>query len=164
MPAGAFPFLKLGFILVKQISKPIANKIADSARRSKIFRDYICMPPAQFFHWYDFKIRMYVLNLGKVTSVPKLDEKKAIETGAQLLSEFLLFCVVAGPLIYEYNRHAVNEEAKNIAIEKEKRAVRDRIEDLEFAVEKQSAQLQELTRLGIAIRDDLQKSLLPKPK
>jgi hypothetical protein len=39
---------------------------------------------AQFFHWVDVKIRMRILNLGKVQTVPKLDEKKAIETGAQV--------------------------------------------------------------------------------
>ena len=45
----------------------------------------------------------------------------------------------------------------------EKKEIRERIQDLEFTVEKQSTQLKELTRLAIAIRDDLQKSLLPKP-
>ena len=86
MAVGAFPLAKLGFVVLKQISKPIANSIASRARKSKFFRNYICMPPAQFFHWYDVKIRMKVLNIGKVTSVPKLDEKKAIETGAQVSS------------------------------------------------------------------------------
>ena len=84
MAIGAFPLAKLGFIVVKQISKPIANGIASRARKSKFFRDYICMPPAQFFHWYDVMIRMKGLGLGKVSNVPKLDEKKAIETGAQV--------------------------------------------------------------------------------
>ena len=91
MAIGAFPLAKLGFVLVKQISKPIANGIASRARKSKLFRNYICIPVAQFFHWYDVKIRMRVLNLGKVTSVPKLDEKKAIETGAQVISYFISF-------------------------------------------------------------------------
>jgi len=88
MAVGAFPAAKLGLVLIKQISKPIANGIANRARKSKRFREWFCIPVAQFFHWYDVKVRMRVLNLGKVTSVPKLDEKKAIETGAQLLSEF----------------------------------------------------------------------------
>ena len=71
---AAFPLAKLGFILVRQISRPIANGIANKARKNKIFRDYICLPVAQFFHWCDVKIRMRVLNLGKVTQVPKLNE------------------------------------------------------------------------------------------
>ena len=91
MAIGAFPLAKLGFVLVKQISKPIANGIASRARKSKLFRDYVCIPVAQFFHWYDVKIRMRVLNVGKVSKVPKLDEKKAIETGAQVKSFVLSY-------------------------------------------------------------------------
>ena len=82
--AAAFPIAKLGILLVKQISKPLANSITSRARKSKVFRDYFCIPMAQFFHWADVKIRMRILNLGKVQNVPKLDEKKAIETGAQV--------------------------------------------------------------------------------
>merc|ERR1712141_748000 len=145
------------------MGKPIANGIANRARKSKLFRNYVCIPVAQLFHWYDVKVRMRVLNLGKVSNVPKLDEKKAIETGAQLLSEFILVAVASAIVIYEYNRSAQKEEEKQYKIEQEKREMQDRIQDLEFTVEKQSTQLKELTRLAIAIRDDLQKSLLPKP-
>ena len=90
MVVGAFPLFKLGFLVVKQISKPIANSIAKRAKKSRIFREYLCIPTAQLFHWYDVQIRMKLLNLGKATTVPKLNEEKAIETGSQLLSEFIL--------------------------------------------------------------------------
>ena len=84
MAIGAFPLAKLGFVVIKQISKPIANGIAARARKSRIFRNYVCIPIAQFFHWYDVKARMKTLNLRRVSTVPKLDEKKAIETGSQV--------------------------------------------------------------------------------
>ena len=93
MAVGAFPLAKLGFVLIKQISKPIANYIATRARKNKLFGNYVCIPVAQFFHWYDVKVRMRALNLGKVSSVAKLDEKKAIETGAQVNYVFLDFHV-----------------------------------------------------------------------
>jgi len=57
MAVGAFPLAKLGFLAVKQISKPIANAIAKRARGSRVFREYICIPVAQLFHWYDVKVR-----------------------------------------------------------------------------------------------------------
>ena len=47
---------------------------------------------------------MRILNLGKVTKVPKLDEKRAIDIGVQLLSEFTIFVIAAGILMFEYNR------------------------------------------------------------
>lgn len=157
MAVGAFPVAKLGLVLIKQISKPIANSIAGRARKSKVFRNYICIPVAQFFHWYDVKVRMRVIGLGKVTSVPKLDEKKAIETGAQLLSEAILIVIGSAIVIFEYRRSALKDEAKAEALEKEKEDVRNQITNLEFTVERQSVQIKELTRLTIAIRDDIHK-------
>lgn len=47
MVVGAFPAAKLGVLLLKQISKPIANAMKAKAKDSPFFRQYICMPPAQ---------------------------------------------------------------------------------------------------------------------
>lgn len=47
MVVGAFPAAKLGALLLKQISKPIANVLKEQAKSSPLFRKYICMPPAQ---------------------------------------------------------------------------------------------------------------------
>ena len=80
----AFPLVKLSILLVKQISKPLAKSITNRATKSPFFREYFCIPLAQLFHLSDVKIRMKILKLGKVQKVPKLDEKKAIETGAQV--------------------------------------------------------------------------------
>lgn len=55
-----------------------------------------------------------ILNLGKVTKVPKLNEEKAIEEGAQLLSEIIILSIGAGLLTFEYRRSSKNEEAKQV--------------------------------------------------
>ena len=91
MVAPAFPLAKLGVLVIKQISKPLANRIASKARKSPFFRNYICIPTAQLFHWMDVKVRMRILNLGKVTKVPKLDQNKAIDTGAQVSKVMLSY-------------------------------------------------------------------------
>ena len=93
----AFPLVKLGILLVKQISKPLAKSITNRATKSKFFREYFCIPLAQLFHLSDVKIRMKILNLGKVQKVPKLDEKKAIETGAQVRVTFFIFTPPSHP-------------------------------------------------------------------
>ena len=74
------------------------------------------------------------------------------------MSEAILVGVASAIVIYEYNRSAQKEEEKQNQTQQEKKELRDRVQDLEFAVEKQSTQLKELTRLAIAIRDDLPKS------
>ena len=55
---AAFPLAKLGFLVIKQISKPIAQGFARRAKQSRIFREYICIPIAQFYHWYDVKVSL----------------------------------------------------------------------------------------------------------
>lgn len=47
MVVGAFPIAKLSVLLVKQISKPIANICKERAKNNPFFRTYVCMPPAQ---------------------------------------------------------------------------------------------------------------------
>ena len=85
MVAPAFPLAKLGFLAIKQISKPLANAVANRGRKSKFFRNFVVLPVAQFFHWLDVKVRMRILNLGKVTKVPKVrTERKMFINQCQL--------------------------------------------------------------------------------
>lgn len=52
------------------------------------------------------------MNLGKPTKVAKLNEAMAIELGASLMSEVIIFGVAGGCLILEYNRQAIKEGKK----------------------------------------------------
>lgn len=47
MVVGAFPIAKLSVLLIKQISKPIANICKERAKNNPFFKTYVCMPPAQ---------------------------------------------------------------------------------------------------------------------
>ena len=47
MVAGAFPIVKLGYLALKQVSKPLANQLKIGAKSSDFFKKYVCMPPAQ---------------------------------------------------------------------------------------------------------------------
>ena len=47
---------------------------------------------------------MWALNLGKPVNVPPLNEAMAIELGANLLGEAIIFIIGAGVLIFEYAR------------------------------------------------------------
>lgn len=50
------------------------------------------------------KAKMWILNLGKPVNIPVLNEAMAIELGANLLGEGIIFIIAAGALIAEYNR------------------------------------------------------------
>ena len=153
MAVGAFPIARLVYVLVYRIAGPLANRIASRAQKNKIFRNYVCLPVAQTFHQLDVKLRMRILNLGgRVTIVPKLDEKRAIEMGAKILLELIMVAIFSGVVIFEWNRSSQKEAKKQRQIEQEDKDIKDRLQDLEFAGKKQSIQLTQLTSLLTDIR------------
>ncbi|KAG4078572.1 hypothetical protein HA402_002686 [Bradysia odoriphaga] len=147
MVVGAFPAAKLGVLAFKQLSKPIANLIKERAKKSPFFRDYIAMPPAQFYNWVEVKTKMWALNLGKPTNVPQLNEAMAIELGANLLGEVIIFTIGAGLLIFEYVRQSNKEAKKEEIILMEKKELVNTINDLALQLERQDAQLREINRV-----------------
>lgn len=69
MVIGAFPAAKLGVLAIKQISKPIANIIKSKAKEHPVFRNYVCMPPAQrkwifsyYLSSYGFLLRFLIVS------------------------------------------------------------------------------------------------------
>ncbi|KAL7726886.1 hypothetical protein ACLKA6_000899 [Drosophila palustris] len=147
MVIGVFPAAKLGVLAIKQISKPIANVLKSNAKSSPFFRKYICMPPAQFYNWVEVKTKMWALNLGRPVTVPPLNEAMAIELGANLLGEFIIFAIGAGILIFEYSRQTVKENKKNEAFQMEKMQLTNTLTEINFRLERQDAQIREMTRV-----------------
>ena len=114
--------------------------------------------------------------MGKVTKVPKLNEDKAIEEGAQLLSEIVILSIAAGLVMFEYRRSSEKEDAKQVhfifhdlllmlkafiphsssspsfslvvqdAMEKEKLQLYQRIVELELGMDRQAAEIRQLQR------------------
>lgn len=59
---------------------------------------------APVYNWVEVTTKMWALNLGKPINVPQLNEAMAIELGANLLGEVIIFTIGAGLLIFEYVR------------------------------------------------------------
>lgn len=179
MVVGAFPAAKLGVLLLKQISKPIANALKAKAKDSPFFRDYVCMPPAQcksriyysiiiyslllichclinylrsiilftVYNWCEVKAKMWSMNLGKPIHVPQLNDTMAIELGANLLGESIIFVIGAGVLIFEYVRSSKKEALKEETNNVEKKRLELELNDLAFRLEMQDTQIREMQRL-----------------
>ena len=80
MPAPlAFPLLKLGVLVVKQISRPLASRIAKYANKYRVFSDWICIPLAQLVHRAETKVKLASMGITKVTKVPQLKESDAMQ-------------------------------------------------------------------------------------
>ncbi|XP_045468371.1 putative OPA3-like protein CG13603 [Harmonia axyridis] len=146
MVVGAFPIAKLGALLVKQISKPIANAIKEKAKISPVFRKYVCLPPAQLYYWCELKAKLWVLNLGKPVSIPIYNEDMAIELGANLLGEGIIFFIAAGIVVAEYSRSYRKEAAKEAARKEEMEELQLSLKELFIQTEQQATHIRELRR------------------
>uniref|UniRef100_A0A1B6K9T9 OPA3-like protein CG13603 n=1 Tax=Graphocephala atropunctata TaxID=36148 RepID=A0A1B6K9T9_9HEMI len=146
MVIGAFPVAKLGALLIRQISKPLANAIAKNAKQHPWFSRVVCMPPAQLYNWCEVRMKMWVMNLGKPVNIPKLNEAMAIELGASLLGEAIIFLIAAGLLLAEYTRQVRKETAKEAARQEEMSNIQYTIQELYFQGERQETQIRELLR------------------
>lgn len=166
MAVGVFPAFKLGVLFVKQISKPLAKFLVSQAKAHPLFRTYVIIPPAQckcilgsfrehnffyhkvyhaqcftVYHWAEVKAKMYVMNLGKPTKVAKLNENMAIELGANLLGEIIIFSIAGGCLIFEYNRQVTKEAKKEEIRQMQIQKFTDDIQALYDTVLQQESQI-----------------------
>lgn len=144
----SLPLLKLGFQLVRQISKPFAKFIADKAKESRIFRDWLCIPVAQKFNYIEVKFKIYTMNLGmgRVTKVPPLSESRAVEKGSELLSEFIILTIASSILVFEFNRQSDKEQAKEDRLAAEADLIESMIVELNITVDKQRKYIESLNK------------------
>ncbi|KAF8456163.1 optic atrophy 3 protein-domain-containing protein, partial [Terfezia claveryi] len=94
--------LKLGSLVIRTISKPIATAIKAQARDHPTFRR-ICIRLAQSLHRTDMQIHpttTYTVN-GRTYHIRPLSETKAIDRGAAFISEFFLFAVAGSLILFE---------------------------------------------------------------
>ncbi|KAJ1106605.1 hypothetical protein NDU88_004006 [Pleurodeles waltl] len=146
MVVGAFPIAKLLYLGVRQLSKPVANRIKAGARRSEFFKTYVCLPPAQLYHWVEMRAKMRVMGFRGATIKP-LNEEAAAELGAELLGEVIIFTVGGGCMIAEYTRQSMNGKKKEEELSLTLGHLRDQISELSLTVETMDTQLREVTRL-----------------
>lgn len=106
---------------------------------------------------------MYLLNLGKPIEVPKLNENQAIELGANILGEGIIFVIAAAILLFEYRRQVNKESAKEEAKKDEMDRIRNSINDIFFENQKNSAEIKELTRHINFLESELKKFPPPPP-
>ncbi|XP_074932457.1 optic atrophy 3 protein [Phalacrocorax aristotelis] len=105
MVAGAFPLAKLLTLGARQLSRPLAARIKAGARASPFFRAYVCLPPAQLYHWAEMRAKMRLMGF-RGAAVKPLNEDAAAELGAELLGEAIVFGVGGLCLYLEYARQA----------------------------------------------------------
>jgi len=151
------PLINLGFLVIKQASKPFAKFIAAEAKDHKIFRDWICIPIAQRFHFLEVVVKMRSLKPkagikgsgSRVTKVPALNESRAVELGSELLSEIIIFGISVSTAVILYNISVSKE------IEKEERAVQAKALEEEMKENKATADREALKSMIKAVESKI---------
>nr|XP_020753792.1 optic atrophy 3 protein isoform X1 [Odocoileus virginianus texanus] len=141
MVVGAFPMAKLLYLGIRQVSKPLANRIKEAARRSEFFKTYICLPPAQLYHWVEMRAKMRLMGFNAETIKP-LNEEAAAELGAELLGEATIFVVACGCLVLEYSRQKMQQRRKEGEQLAAWDAMRDEVDHLALVLEALQVQVQ----------------------
>ncbi|XP_005534009.1 PREDICTED: optic atrophy 3 protein [Pseudopodoces humilis] len=139
MVAGAFPLAKLLTLGARQLSRPLAARIKAGARASPFFRTYICLPPAQLYHWVEMRTKMRLLGF-RGAAVKPLNEEAAAELGAELLGEALVFGVGGLCLYLEYLRQAGQSRRREEHLEQTLSDLRQGLEQLQRDLDELRAQ------------------------
>ncbi|XP_039985944.1 optic atrophy 3 protein homolog [Xiphias gladius] len=145
MVVGAFPIAKLLYLGVRQMSKPVANRIKAGARRSEFFKNYICLPPAQLYHWIEMRTKMRIMGF-RGSIIKPLNEDAAAELGAELLGEAVIFFVGGGCMLLEYSRQAANSRRKEEELNETITSLQTQLAEVTLTTETLDARLREVNR------------------
>jgi hypothetical protein len=111
-------WVKLFFLGVRQLSKPLAARISAGAKGSPTFSTVLAAVGRQM-HRATIQVTRASEGKASLRHVLELSEQKAVERGADILSEFVIYSVAGTTVCYEWN--LTRKEKENKA-EKEKAA------------------------------------------
>ncbi|XP_075581573.1 optic atrophy 3 protein [Pelecanus crispus] len=140
MVAGAFPLAKLLTLGARQLSRPLAARIKAGARASPFFRHYVCLPPAQLYHWVEMRAKMRLMGF-RGAAIKPLNEEAAAELGAELLGEAIVFGVGGLCLYLEYSRQAGQTRRREEEQAAAWREMRESLEKLRQEMDAMAARL-----------------------
>ncbi|XP_004524394.1 putative OPA3-like protein CG13603 [Ceratitis capitata] len=151
----ALPVFKLGMLAVRQLSKYVASFIKQKAKDNAIFRNYFCIPPAQWYNRMETRTKMWTMKMGKPTNIKPLSEAAAIDLGASMLGEFVLFLICGAAVVSEVSRQMRSERRKRE--EKLKAAIKltNNILNMEETIEQQEQYIQEIRKALKSLGKDI---------
>lgn len=142
-----FPLLKLGTLVLKTVSKPLASRLKQQAALHPKFRASI-IGLAQANHRLTTNIQRRIYGHATDVEIRPLNEEKAVQAAGDLISELFVFSVAGVALVFEWQRNSRSEANKEEARRQEFEVMRQRDEDLAKELESLKQKLQELEQLA----------------
>ncbi|CAN0853262.1 OPA3-like protein [Linum grandiflorum] len=108
------PLLKLGTLVVKTLSKPLAAKLKQQAAYHPKFRQII-VEVAQMNHRISTRMQRRIYSHATDVAIRPLDEEKAVQAAVDLIGELFVFTVAGAVVVFEVQRSAKSEARKEAA-------------------------------------------------
>ena len=117
--------IKLGILAIKTVTKPIAKNLKVTAAENPVFRD-MCVGVGRFVNQSTQRLNVWIMG-HKVTNVRKISEVEAVNRGAEVLSEGMIFGVAGALIFAEYERKEWQDGKKKAAAAEKKKDEDDAI-------------------------------------
>ncbi|XP_009109710.1 OPA3-like protein [Brassica rapa] len=143
------PLMKLGTLLVKTISKPLASQLKHQAKVHPRFRQSI-INFAQRNHRVTTQIQRRIYGHATDVEIRPLNEEKAVQAAVDLIGELFIFAVGGGVVIFEVQRSSRSEARKEEARKQELEELRIKDEELEKKMADLQSKLAEVEELAKA--------------
>jgi hypothetical protein len=131
---AGMPLVKLGYLLIRTIAKPIGSGIKRQAREHPSFRN-ACIVIAQSYHRAEIRLKRGLEANKKRLPLPHnrplhgvdtdiepiirpLDESKAVEVGSEFIGEALVFIVAGTLLVMDQLSNRRKEREKTAEVER----------------------------------------------
>lgn len=141
--------MKLGTLLVKTVSKPLASQLKHQAKVHPQFRQFI-INFAQRNHRITTQIQRRIYGHATDVEIRPLDEDKAVQAAVDLIGELFIFAVGGGVVIFEVQRSSRSETRKEEARKQELEELRRKDEEIEKKIVDLQSRLAEVEQLAQA--------------
>ncbi|KAI8142545.1 optic atrophy 3 protein-domain-containing protein [Fennellomyces sp. T-0311] len=156
--------LKLGSLLIRTLAKPVATSIKTQAKQHDAFRDF-CIGVAQRSHKLEMTLKMKFLGYKKEVIRP-LNDARAVEAGANFLSEAFIFGVAASIIVAEsWRSHFSAKNRRNYVddaleqLEDDTKTLKEQLEDTRSAQKLAEERIELLEQDNIQLRKILDEVL-----
>lgn len=143
----SLPFMKLGTLVVRTLSKPIANRLKKEAAVNPKFRTSI-IAMAQANHRLTTNIQRRIYGHRTDVEIRPLNEERAVQVAGDLIGELFVFTVAGAVVVFEVQRSARSEAKKEEIRKREIEIMRQRDEDLAKEVELLKQKIVEVEKLA----------------
>eukprot|EP00898_Chlorokybus_atmophyticus_P000199 jgi/Chlat1/117/Chrsp1S03217 len=136
---AVLPLAKLGTLVIRTLSKPLAQRVKKEAVNRPGFRKVI-VGFAQAYHRINVRLARQLYGGQEAQEqIRPLNEERAIQNAADFIGETVIFSIASGVVLFEYNRSSQKERRKDDQLRQDREAVRAQV-DLQ---EQQVKQLQQ---------------------